>query len=213
MHAFQLEFIEFAIRSEALRFGNFTLKSGRSSPYFFNAGQFYSGTKLRELGRFYAVALEQSRLAYDMLYGPAYKGIPLSLATAIALAEHYAKDVAYAFNRKEAKAHGEGGSIVGAPLQGRVVIVDDVITSGSSVQESVRIITQAGATPCAVLIALDRQEPGPDGQLASNCIQMRYAIPVLAIATMREVIAYLKASGRFQKELKAIESFRASFSA
>jgi len=210
MHAFQLEFIEFAIRSEALRFGNFTLKSGRTSPYFFNAGQFASGARLRELGRFYAAALEQSQLDYDMLYGPAYKGIPLSVATAIALAEHYAKDVAYAFNRKEAKDHGEGGWIVGAPLHGRVVIVDDVITSGSSVQESVSILTQAGATPCAVLIALDRQEPGPDGQLASSAIQRRYAIPVLAIATMTEVIAYLKASGGFQEELKAIESFRAS---
>jgi orotate phosphoribosyltransferase len=210
MHAFQLEFIEFAIRSEALRFGNFTLKSGRTSPYFFNTGQFASGARLRELGRFYAAALEQSQLDYDMLYGPAYKGIPLSVATAIALAEHYAKDVAYAFNRKEAKDHGEGGWIVGAPLHGRVVIVDDVITSGSSVQESVSILTQAGATPCAVLIALDRQEPGPDGQLASSAIQRRYAIPVFAIATMTEVIAYLKASGGFQEELKAIESFRAS---
>ncbi|MFN3920454.1 MAG: orotate phosphoribosyltransferase [Methylohalobius sp.] len=213
MLSYQLEFIEFAIQSGVLSFGNFTLKSGRTSPYFFNAGLFNSGDRLLRLGHFYAAALEQSQIIYDMLYGPAYKGIPLVCATAIALANRYGKSVGYAFNRKEAKDHGEGGLIVGAPLQGRVVIVDDVITAGTSVRESVDLITQAGATPCAVLLALDRQEIGPDGRSAVSEIEQQYAIPVRAIATMANVIAYLEESGRFQEELKAIRTYRTRFGA
>ncbi len=213
MLSYQLEFIEFAIESGVLSFGNFTLKSGRASPYFFNAGLFNSGDKLLRLGHFYAAALEQSQIIYDMLYGPAYKGIPLVCATAIALANRYAKSVGYAFNRKEAKDHGEGGRIVGAPLQGRVVIVDDVITAGTSVRESVDLITQAGATPCAVLLALDRQEIGPDGRAALSEIEQQLAIPVRAIVTMADVIAYLEESGRFQEELNAIRTYRTRFGA
>lgn len=213
MLSYQQAFIEFAIQANALRFGRFTLKSGRISPYFFNAGSFNSGDKLRRLGQFYAAALEQSQIGYDMLYGPAYKGIPLACATAIALADRYAKDVGYAFNRKEAKDHGEGGLIVGAPLRGRIVIVEDVITAGTSVRESVDIITQAGATPCGVLLALDRQEIGPDGRAAIRGIEQQYAIPVRAIVTMADVIAYLEESGRFQDELNAIRTYLARFGA
>ncbi len=213
MLSYQQQFIEFAIHAGALSFGRFTLKSGRTSPYFFNAGLFNSGDKLLRLGQCYAAALEQSQIDYDMLYGPAYKGIPLACATAIALADRYAKDIGYAFNRKEAKDHGEGGLIVGAPLVGRIVIVDDVITAGTSVRESVDIITKAGATPCGVLLALDRQEIGPDGRAATTEIEQQYAIPVWAIVTMADVIAYLEESGRFQDELKAIRTYRARFGA
>lgn len=213
MRAYQRQFIEFAIAAGALRFGCFTLKSGRLSPYFFNAGQFNSGAKLRQLGQFYAAALEHSQIGYDMLYGPAYKGIPLACATAIALAERYGKDVGYAFNRKEAKNHGEGGLIVGTPLQGRVVILDDVVTSGTSVRESVKIIRQAGAIPSGVLIALDRQETGPDGCAAIAGLAQQYALPIQAIVTLTEVIAYLEENGRFQAELQAIRAYRARFGA
>lgn len=209
---YQREFIEFAIKSGALRFGCFNLKSGRQSPYFFNAGSFYNGDALRRLGHFYAQALAHSRLEYDMLYGPAYKGIPLVCATAIALAE-LGKNVEYAFNRKEAKGYGEGGRLIGAPLKGRVVIVDDVITAGISVRESVDIITAFGASPCAVAIALDRQEIGANGRSAASEVQERYAIPVLAIVTLEDMIAYLKCSDRFQEELNAILSYRARFGA
>ncbi|GAB6066811.1 orotate phosphoribosyltransferase [Methylothermus subterraneus] len=212
MHAYQREFIEFAIAAGALNFGSFILKSGRPSPYFFNAGRFDSGAKLLKLGQFYAAALEQSGLDYDLLFGPAYKGIPLACATAIALARG-GKDVGYAFNRKEAKDHGEGGHLVGAPLQGRVVIVDDVITAGTSIREAMDTITQAGATPCAVLLAFDRQEIGRDGRAAVWEIQQRYAVPVLAIVTLAEVLAYLEESGRFRAELDAIYRHRAQFGA
>ncbi len=213
MLAYQRQFIEFAIAAGALRFGCFTLKSGRVSPYFFNAGQFNSGAKLRQLGQFYAAALEHSQIGYDMLYGPAYKGIPLACATAIALAERYGKDVGYAFNRKEAKDHGEGGLIVGTPLQGRVVILDDVVTSGTSVRESVKIIRQAGAIPSGVLIALDRQEIGPDSRAAIAGLAQQYTLPIQAIVTLAEVIAYLEENGRFQAELQAIRAYRARFGA
>ncbi|MCX8048453.1 MAG: orotate phosphoribosyltransferase [Methylohalobius sp.] len=209
---YQREFIEFAIKSGALRFGRFNLKSGRQSPYFFNAGSFYNGDALRRLGHFYAQALAHSRLEYDMLYGPAYKGIPLVCATAIALAE-LGKNVEYAFNRKEAKGYGEGGRLIGAPLKGRVVIVDDVITAGISVRESVEIITAFGALPCAVAIALDRQEIGANGRSAASEVQERYAIPVLAIVTLEDMIAYFKCSDRFQEELNAILAYRARFGA
>lgn len=213
MLAYQQEFIAFAIQCGALRFGRFTLKSGRQSPYFFNAGAFCGGGRLRRLGQFYAQALQHSSLEYDMLYGPAYKGIPLVCATAIALAELYHQDIAYAFNRKEEKDHGEGGQIVGAPLHGRVVIVDDVITAGTSVHESIEIITAGGALPAGVLIALDRQEAGSNGRSAVKQIQQQYRIPILAIVTLEDVIAYLKQNGHFQAELELISAYRAQFGA
>ncbi|BCX87887.1 orotate phosphoribosyltransferase [Methylomarinovum tepidoasis] len=213
MYPYQRQFIEFAIQAGALRFGRFQLKSGRISPYFFNAGLFNSGKRLRRLGGFYADALENSPLSCDMLYGPAYKGIPLACATAIALAERYDKDYPYAFNRKEAKDHGEGGLIVGAPLQGRVLIVDDVITAGTSVRESVEIIRRAGAEPCGVLIALDREERTDDGLSAIAAIERDYGLPVQAIVTMGDVIAWLAESGRFQAELEAIRAYRRDYGA
>ncbi len=213
MHSYQRRFIEFAIRAGALRFGRFQLKSGRISPYFFNAGLFNSGERLRQLGSFYADALEDSPLTCDMLYGPAYKGIPLACATAIALAARYDKDYPYAFNRKEAKDHGEGGLIVGAPLQGRVLIVDDVITAGTSVRESVEIIRRAGAEPCGVLISLDREEKTNDGTSAIAAIERDYGLPVQAIVTMGDVIAWLAESGRFQAELETIRAYRRDYGA
>lgn len=190
------DFVRFAIGQGALRFGAFTLKSGRISPYFFNAGQFHTGAALSALGQFYARALMDSGLKFDMLFGPAYKGIPLATATAMALARDFGRDVPWAFNRKEAKDHGEGGVIVGAPLEGRVVIVDDVITAGTSVRESVELIRAAGATPAGVLIALDRMErAGPDHALSPRSavqeVETAYGMPVVAIATLDDLLAFV----------------------
>ncbi|HEB77172.1 MAG TPA: orotate phosphoribosyltransferase [Methylothermaceae bacterium] len=213
MQPYQRRFIEFAIHSGALRFGRFRLKSGRISPYFFNIGLFDSGEKLRQLGSYYAETLENAPLTWDMLYGPAYKGIPLVCTTAIALAADYGKDYPYAFNRKEAKQHGEGGIIVGAPLQGRVLIVDDVITAGTSIRESVDIIRKAGATPCGVVIALDREERLDNGISAITAVEREYGMPVLAIVTMSHVIAYLEETGRFRDQLASIQSYRRAFGA
>ncbi len=213
MFPYQRRFIEFAIHSDALRFGSFRLKSGRTSPYFFNIGRFDSGERLRRLGGFYAETLENLPFTWDMLYGPAYKGIPLVCATAIALAADHGKDYPYAFNRKEAKTHGEGGVIVGAPLQGRVLIIDDVITAGTSVRESVDLIRQAGATPCGVVIALDREEKLDGGIPATAAVEREYGIPVRAIVTMTDVIAFLEESGRFQSELATIRAYRRTFGA
>jgi len=211
MQPYQRRFIEFALEAGALCFGSFRLKSGRVSPYFFNAGLFNSGERLRQLGGFYADALENSPLQCDMLYGPAYKGIPLACATAIALAERYGKDYPYAFNRKEAKDHGEGGLIVGAPLRGRVLIIDDVVTAGTSVRESVAIIRQAGATPCGVLIALDREEKTAEGVSAIAALEQQYGLQTEAIVTMTDVITYLKESGRFREALASIQAYRERF--
>ncbi len=208
---FQTQFIEFAIECGALRFGSFTLKSGRTSPYFFNAGLFNSGDKLRKLGRFYADSLVSSGLKCDMLYGPAYKGIPLACATAIAASQFYDKDYPYAFNRKEEKSHGDGGLIVGAPLRQRVLIIDDVITAGTSVGESVAIIRQHGARACGVLIALDRQEKTPDGQSTLSLIEQVYGLKVHAIVTMEQIISYLSQREGYQKELEAIRVYRKQF--
>ncbi|MGH8398373.1 MAG: orotate phosphoribosyltransferase, partial [Gammaproteobacteria bacterium] len=166
MQDYRQEFLEFALEHEVLRFGEFTLKSGRASPYFFNAGLFNSGAALAKLGRLYAHAVVESGIGFDMLFGPAYKGIPLVSVTAAALAEHHGRDLPWCFNRKEAKDHGEGGLLVGAPLAGRVLIIDDVITAGTAVRESLNIIRQAGATPTGLIIALDRQERGQQGKSA-----------------------------------------------
>jgi len=189
------DFVRFAIGQGALRFGEFTLKSGRISPYFFNAGQFQTGAALAALGQFYAGALIDSGIAFDMLFGPAYKGIPLAAATAMALARDFGRDVPWAFNRKEAKDHGEGGIVVGAPLAGRVVIVDDVITAGTAVRESVALIRQAHATPAAVLICLDRQEKGQGERSAVREVQESLNLEVVSISTLGDIERHLHAQG------------------
>jgi len=203
-----LAFIRFALECDVLRFGEFTLKSGRVSPYFFNAGLFDSGASLAALGRFYALALTDSGLKFDMLFGPAYKGIPLASTTAIALADNHGRDVPFAFNRKEVKDHGEGGSTIGAPLAGRVVIVDDVVSAGTSVRESVTLIEAAGATPAGVLIALDRQERGQGDTSAVQEIRERHAMPVICIANLDTLIRYLEGHGGRPRDLAAVEAYR-----
>jgi orotate phosphoribosyltransferase len=208
MQPHQHAFLTFAIEQQALRFGRFTLKSGRESPYFFNAGLFNPGGRLARLGRYYAAALATSELACDMLYGPAYKGIPLAAATAIALADHHGRDLPYAFNRKEAKDHGEGGHIVGSPLAGDVLIIDDVITAGTSVRESVAIIEAAGARPAGVLIALDRQELGQHGRSAVDEVRTDLGLPVLSIVTMQDLIAFLGEQGDMAATLAAMQAYR-----
>ena len=195
MKQYQRDFLDFAIRCDALRFGEFTLKSGRVSPYFFNTGLFNTGAKLARLARFYARAIVESGLAFDMLYGPAYKGIPLAAATVVQLAEHFGRDVPYAFNRKEAKKHGEGGVIVGHPLGGRVLIIDDVISAGTSVRESVDIIRAAGAIPAGVAIAVDRQERGAAEKSAVQEVEQAFGLRVISIANLDTLLQYLRAQG------------------
>lgn len=195
MKDYQRDFLDLAIDCQALRFGQFSLKSGRLSPYFFNTGLFNSGAKLGHLAQYYAHAIVASQLRFDQLYGPAYKGIPLVAATAVQLAGHFDRDLPYAFNRKEIKQHGEGGAIVGHPLQGRVLIVDDVISAGTSVRESVDIIKQAGATPVGVAIALDRQEHGNGRSSAVQEIEQEFGIEVVSIATLTTLLQYLEGKG------------------
>ena len=204
---YQKNFISYALDCGVLKFGEFLLKSGRTSPYFFNTGLFNTGAQLGKLGHFYAQALLQSGIQPDILYGPAYKGIPLVSATSIAYAQITGGDIPFAFNRKEAKDHGEGGSLVGAPLKGKVIILDDVITAGTSVRESVEIINHAGATPAGVLIALDRQEKGLNECSAIQEVQDRYAMPVIAIITLANIIDYLKAEAA-DEQLAAIEAYQ-----
>jgi orotate phosphoribosyltransferase len=210
------DFVQFALDQGVLRFGQFKVKSGRISPYFFNAGLFNTGHSVGRLARFYAQALVDSGIQFDMLFGPAYKGIPLSTATAIALAEHPAlqgRDVPFAFNRKEAKDHGEGGVLVGAPLQGRVVIIDDVITAGTSVRESVDIIKAAGAQPAAVLIALDRMErAGPDDALSAHSavqqVEQAYGMPVVSIASLADIMGVLHDDATLAQHHQAVAAYR-----
>ena len=213
MQNYQREFLEFAITRGVLRFGEFTLKSGRKSPYFFNAGLFNSGESLARLGRNYAAALERSGIQYDMVFGPAYKGIPLAAAVCIALADHHGKDVPYAFNRKEAKDHGEGGMIVGAPLKGRVLIIDDVISAGTSVRESVEIIKANGATLAGVAIALDRQERGTGNQSAIQEVQASLKVPVVNIVDLDALIEYLAEQPAQAANVAAIKAYRAHYGA
>lgn len=189
MHDYQRDFIELTLQREVLRFGEFTLKSGRISPYFFNMGRIDSGAALAQLGRAYAAAVEASGIAVDMLFGPAYKGITLVSALAVALARS-GRNLPFAFNRKEAKDHGEGGSLVGAPLKGRVLIVDDVMTAGTAVRESLALIRAAGAEPAGVLIALDRQERGQGERSAAQEVAADHGIPVIAITRLDDVLAY-----------------------
>jgi orotate phosphoribosyltransferase len=207
MRSHQKEFIEMILARQVLRFGDFTLKSGRTSPYFFNAGLINDGGSLARLGACYAAAIQAAGTAFDMLFGPAYKGIPLATATAVAFAEHHRRNVPLAYNRKEAKAHGEGGTLVGAPLEGRVLVVDDVLTAGTAVRESMSLIKSAGAKPAGVVLALDRQERGQVRLSAVQEIQSAYGIPVIRIITLDDLIEYL-AAGADSEELEALRNHR-----
>ncbi len=211
MQDFQREFIDFALETGVLRFGEFTLKSGRTSPYFFNAGLFNSGSSLARLGRFYAQTIVDSGIKFDVLYGPAYKGIPLAAVTAAALYDQHGFDMPYAFNRKEAKTHGEGGNIVGHALEGRIAIIDDVITAGTAIRESMDIITGLGATPAAVFIALDRQERGQGELSAIQEVEKDYRIPVAAITQLENLIGYLEKKGDATDDLERITRYRAEY--
>ena len=206
MLKYQEEFIAYSLECDVLKFGEFLLKSGRSSPYFFNTGLFNTGAKLGKLGEFYAKALLESGIKPDILYGPAYKGIPLVSATSIAYSQITADDMPFAFNRKEAKDHGEGGELVGFPLSGKVLIVDDVITAGTSVRESVDIILRSGAEPAGVLIALDRQEKSQSGLSAVQEVTECLKIPVVSIINLKNIIAYIEANATDQ--LDAIMKYR-----
>jgi len=207
MSNFRQDFIRFAIQRNVLCFGEFKTKAGRLSPYFFNAGLFSDGAALRNLSQFYAQAILASEVPFDMLFGPAYKGIPLVAGTAIALAEQ-GRNVPYCYNRKEAKDHGEGGTTVGARLQGRVLIVDDVISAGTSVRESVELIHSAGAQPCGVVIALDRMERGNGVLSAAQEVQRNFDIPVISIATLDDLLGYLRADAEMVQNLAAVQSYR-----
>jgi orotate phosphoribosyltransferase len=207
MSNFRQDFIRFAIQQKVLCFGEFQTKAGRLSPYFFNAGLFNDGAALRNLSQFYAQTILASGVNFDMLFGPAYKGIPLVAGTAIALAEQ-GSNVPYCYNRKEAKDHGEGGTTVGAKLQGRVLIIDDVISAGTSVRESIELIRSAGAQPSGVVIALDRMERGQSELSAAQEVQRNFAIPVISIATLDDLLGYLRAEGGMVQNLAAVQSYR-----
>ena len=213
---FRQSFVAFAIQQDVLRFGEFKTKAGRLSPYFFNAGLFNDGASLRALSTFYADAIDASGLGFDMLFGPAYKGIILAAVAALALAER-GRNVPYAYNRKETKDHGEGGSTVGAPIQGRVLIIDDVISAGTSVRESVEIIRAAGATPAGVVISLDRQERGGGSLSAAQEVSQRHGIPVIAVATLQDIVAWLAQNPSHSAEetakLAKIEAYKREFGA
>jgi len=208
---FQERFLEFAIRNEILQFGEFELKSGRVSPYFFNAGRFDSGAMLHELGGYYAEALLASRLPFDLLFGPAYKGIPLVTATVIALSEQYGLDVPYAFNRKETKDHGEGGQLVGAELKGRVVIVDDVITAGTAIREVMELLSRSAATVQGALVAIDRQERGSAELSAIQEIQQEYGVSVVSVVKLDDIINYIETRAGLENELDRIRRYRDTF--
>lgn len=211
MHEYQREFIDFAVNIGVLQFGEFVLKSGRKSPYFFNAGLFNTGGSLARLGRYYAKAIETSEIPFDMLFGPAYKGIPLAAATCIALADHHNRDLPFAFNRKEAKDHGEGGIIVGAPLKGRVLVIDDVISAGTSVRESVQIINAHSAHLAGVVIALDRQERGQGDLSAIQEVEKTFGIKVVSIINLENMITYLSQKPDMTKSLEMILAYRKQY--
>jgi orotate phosphoribosyltransferase len=207
----QQKFIDYALQHQVLRWGEFTLKSGRISPYFFNAGHFNTGGSLAQLGAFYAETIQSSDLVFDMMVGPAYKGIPLVCATAMALAERYQRNVPYAFNRKEVKDHGEKSLWVGAPVAGRVLILDDVITAGTAIRETITLIQAAGAVPCGVMVMLDRQEKGLGELSAIQEVENTYKIPVLSIATLKDLLVYTAADKGLTDVLAAIEAYRARY--
>ncbi|MDA0110568.1 orotate phosphoribosyltransferase [Vibrio sp. La 4.2.2] len=211
MKAYQREFIEFALEKEVLKFGEFTLKSGRKSPYFFNAGLFNTGRDLARLGRFYAAALADSGIDYDVLFGPAYKGIPIATTTAVALADHHNVDTPYCFNRKEAKDHGEGGNLVGSPLEGRIMLVDDVITAGTAIRESMEIIKANGADLAGVLVAIDRQEKGKGQLSAIQEVERDFGCAVISIVSLTDLVTFLEEKGDNAEHLEAVKAYRAEY--
>jgi len=211
MRAYKKEFLDLALELGVLRFGEFTLKSGRTSPYFFNAGLFNTGYAAAKLGRFYASAVAESGIEFDVLFGPAYKGIPLAALTAAALAEHHGIDVPFAYNRKEAKAHGEGGSIVGGDLVGRVLIVDDVITAGTAVRDAYQVITGAGADIAGLVISLDRQERGRGSMSAIQELKSTLGIPVANIVTLDDLVESLEESSEYDEWLEPVLEYRRKF--
>lgn len=213
MERFQVEFLEFVINNDILKFGEFTLKSGRVSPYFFNAGLFNTGGKIAFLAQSYGAAIAASDLDFDVIFGPAYKGIPLAATTAMALASEHNIDKPFCFNRKEAKDHGEGGSIVGAPLTGRALIIDDVITAGTAIREAVEILEVNGAELCGITVAMDRQEKGTGEKSAIQEIEETYGVPVISIITLQNIIGYLEQtqSPELSANLAAVQAYRETY--
>ncbi|HHB9642986.1 TPA: orotate phosphoribosyltransferase [Vibrio cholerae] len=211
MKAYQREFIEFALEKQVLKFGEFTLKSGRKSPYFFNAGLFNTGRDLARLGRFYAAALVDSGIEFDVLFGPAYKGIPIATTTAVALADHHDVDTPYCFNRKEAKNHGEGGNLVGSKLEGRVMLVDDVITAGTAIRKSMELIQANKADLAGVLVAIDRQEKGKGELSAIQEVERDFGCAVISIVSLTDLITYLEQQGNNTEHLEAVKAYRAQY--
>ncbi|KAG2218066.1 hypothetical protein INT45_007229 [Circinella minor] len=213
MKDYQREFIDFALQNNVLKFGSFTLKSNRVSPYFFNAGLFNSGKTLGAIGRFYAAALVDAGFSYDVLFGPAYKGIPLVCATALALTNEHNQEAPFAFNRKEKKDHGEGGDIVGTPLSGKIVVVDDVITAGTAINESIGIIKANNASLAGVLVAVDRAEVAPDGsgKSAIQAVQEKNGVPVRAIITMDHIMEYMEEKGTYGEQLTLMREYKAQY--
>jgi len=213
MRPYQNEFIELALEIDVLKFGEFTLKSGRRSPYFFNSGLFNTGYAAAKLGRAYAAAVAAAEIECDMLFGPAYKGIPLVALTAAALAEHYGDDLPFCFNRKEAKTHGEGGAIVGAPVSGKVLILDDVITAGTAIRQAIDIIRTAGGEPAGIIIALDRQERGEHELSAVQEVEKRFNIPVASIIRLDDLIEHLETSEEYGSHLADVRAYRDNYGA
>ncbi len=211
MKTYQREFIEFALEKEVLKFGEFTLKSGRKSPYFFNAGLFNTGRDLARLGRFYAAALADSGIEFDVLFGPAYKGIPIATTTAVALADHHDIDTPYCFNRKEAKDHGEGGNLVGSALEGRIMLVDDVITAGTAIRESMEIIQANGADLAGVLVAIDRQEKGKGELSAIQEVERDFGCAIISIVSLTDLVTFLEEKGTDKEHLEAVKAYRAEY--
>jgi len=211
MNNYKTQFIDNALDSGALKFGQFRLKSGRLSPHFFNAGEFYQGKALAALGQCYAAAIVESGIEFDVLFGPAYKGITLAAATSIALAEQHGLDVPYCFNRKEAKSHGEGGTIVGAPLQGRVLIIDDVITAGTAIREVMAMVEQAGAKAAGVVIGVDRKERGNGQSSAIQEVEQQFEIPVVSIIDIDDILTYLEAKADMQELVEQIKEYRKEY--
>ncbi|PTP14314.1 orotate phosphoribosyltransferase [Vibrio sp. 10N.286.51.C3] len=211
MKAYQREFIEFALEKEVLKFGEFTLKSGRKSPYFFNAGLFNTGRDLARLGRFYAAALADSGIEFDVLFGPAYKGIPIATTTAVALADHHDVDTPYCFNRKEAKNHGEGGNLVGSALEGRIMLVDDVITAGTAIRESMEIIQANGADLAGVLVAIDRQEKGKGELSAIQEVERDFGCAIISIVSLTDLVTFLEEKGTDAAHLESVKAYRTQY--
>ncbi|TDP32125.1 orotate phosphoribosyltransferase [Idiomarina aquatica] len=211
MKDYQKDFISFAIDRGVLKFGEFTLKSGRTSPYFFNAGLFNKGSDLAKLGRFYAAALMDAKVEFDVLFGPAYKGIPIATATAVALYDHHQKDTPYCFNRKEKKDHGEGGNLVGSELNGKVMLVDDVITAGTAIRESMEIVEANGASLAGVLIALDRQEKGKGELSAIQEVERDFGATIISIVGLNDIIEFLKDDPEFNQHLPKVQAYREQY--